>query len=76
MVGIKAGDFGVVIASQVDEFTCSWFVEHLAAWSQIYPGFTIKVLTLTEFLLEPKCVNFSLWDQAIVDIFTNSTETP
>ena len=46
---------------KVDEFTHTWFDEHFVAWSHIYPGFMGKVLTLTNFLLEPGCEDYSFW---------------
>ena len=52
VMGIKAGDSGVLIRYQVDEFTCTWSAEQFGAFSHIYPGFTGKVLSLTHFPLE------------------------
>ena len=82
VVGIKAGDSGVVNGYQVDEFTHTWSTEWFAAHSHIYPGFTGKVLSLTHFPLEPRCEDYSCLDQAVADIeqgldsiLTDSIET-
>ena len=82
-VGIKPGDFGVVIGYQVDEFTYTWPAEWFVAHSLIYPGFTGKVSSLTHFPLEPGCEVYSFLDQAVADfkqgldsILTDSIETP
>ena len=83
VMGIKPGDFGVVIGYQVDEFTHTWFAEQFVAHSHIYPGFTGKVSSLTHFRLEPGCEDYSFLDQAMADfqqgldsILANSLETP
>ena len=57
-MGIKPGDSSVVIAYQVDDFTCTWSAEQFVAHSYIYPGFTSKVSSLTHFPLEPGCMPF------------------
>ena len=51
--------------------------------SNIYPGFTGKVSSLTHFPMEPGCEDYSFLDQAMADfeqgldsILTNSLETP
>ena len=49
LVGIKCGDYGVVFGYQVDEFTHIWSVEQFVAHSHIYPGFTGKVSSLTQW---------------------------
>ena len=43
VMGIKSGDYGVVIRYQVDEFTHTCTAEQLVAHSHIYPGFTGNV---------------------------------
>ena len=53
VVGVKHGDFGVMIGYQVDVFTHTWLVESCFAHSHIYPCFTGELSTLTHFLLEP-----------------------
>ena len=58
-MGIKAGDSGVVIGYQVDEFIHTWSVEHFVAHSHIQPGFTAKVSSLYHFPLEPGCEDYS-----------------
>ena len=65
--GIKPGDSIVVIGYQVDEFTCTWSAEQFVAHSNIYPGFTGKVLSLTNFQLELGCEDYSFLDQAVAD---------
>ena len=42
VVGVKPGNYCVVIGYQVDEFTCTWLAEHLITWSNIYLGFMDK----------------------------------
>ena len=83
VMDIKPGDSSVVIGYRVDEFTCTWSVEWFVACSDIYPGFTGKVSSLTHFPLEPGCEDFAFLDQAVVDfeegldsILTDSLETP
>ena len=83
VMGIKAGDSGVVIGYQDDEFICTWSAEWFVAHSHIYPGFTGKVSSLTHFPLEPGCEDYSFLDQAIAgfeqgldSILTDSLETP
>ena len=51
VVGIKPGDTGLLIGYQVDEFTHTWSAEQFVACSHIYPGFTGKVSSLTNFPL-------------------------
>ena len=46
---IKLVDSGMVNGYQVDEFTHTWSVEWFVAHSNIYPGFTGKVSSLTHF---------------------------
>ena len=55
VMGVKPGDFGVVIGYWVDEFTCIWSAEQFVACSHIYPGFSGKVSSLTHFPLESGC---------------------
>ena len=83
VMGIKPGDSGVVIGYQVDELTCTWSAEQFVAHSHIYPGFTGKVSSLTNFPLEPGCEDYAFLDQAVTDfkqgfdsILTDSLETP
>ena len=83
VMGVKPGDSSVVIGYQIDEFTCTWSAEWFAACSQIYPGFTGKVSSLTHFPLEPGCEDYTFLDQAVADfeqgldsILTDSLETP
>ena len=59
VVGMKPGDSGVVIRYHVDKFTCTWSVEWFVANSQIYPGFTSNVSSLTCFPLEMWCDNYT-----------------
>ena len=68
VVGIKPGVSGVVIWYQVDEFTCTWSAEQCVAFSQIYPGFTSKVSSLTDFPIEPGCEHYSFLDHAVADL--------
>ena len=82
-VGIKPGDSSVVIGYQVDEFTHTWSAEWFVAHSNIYPGFTGKVSSLTNFPLEPGCEDYAFLDQDVADfeqgldsILTDSLKTP
>ena len=82
VMGIKAGDSSVVIGYQVDEFTHTWSAEQFVSHSHIYPGFTGKVSSLTNFPLEPGCEDYAFLDQAVADfkqglvsILTDSLET-
>ena len=82
-MGIKAGDSGVVIGYQVDEFTHTWSAEWFVVHSHIYPGFTGKVSSLTHFPLEPGCEDYSFLDQVMAEfeqsldsLLTDSLETP
>ena len=59
VMDIKPGDSGVVIRYQVDEFTCTQSAEQFVAHSHIYAGFTGKVSSLTYFLLELGCEDYS-----------------
>ena len=81
-MGIKPGDSGVVIGYQVDEFTHTWSAEWFVACFHIYSGFTGKVSSLTNFLLEPGCEDYAFLDQAVADfkqglhsILTDSLKT-
>ena len=72
----------MVIGYQVDEFTHTWSAEWFVAHSHIYAGFTVKVSSLTHFLLEPGCEDYSFLDQAVADfeqgldsILTDSIKT-
>ena len=83
VMGIKPGGSGVVIGYQVEEFTHNWSAEWFVVHSHIYPGFTVKVPSLTHFPLEPGSEHYSFLDQAVADfeqgldsILTNSLETP
>ena len=67
VVGIKPGDSGVVIGYQVDEFICTWSTEQFVAHSHIYPGFMVKVSSLTHFALEQGFGDYSFLDQAVTD---------
>ena len=67
VVWVKPGNSGVMIDYQVDEFSCTWSVECVIAQSHIYPCFTGKVSTLTDFPLEPGCEDNSSLDQAVQD---------
>ena len=49
VMGIKPGDSGVVIGYQVDGFTCTLSAEQFVACTNIYPGFTGKVSSLTNW---------------------------
>ena len=67
VMGIKPGDSGVVIGYKVDDFTQTWSAEQFVAHSHIYPGFTGKLSSLTHFLLEPDCEDYSFQNQAMTD---------
>ena len=47
VVGVIPDGSCVVIRYQVNDFPCVWLVECFLMQSQIYPGFTGKVSTLT-----------------------------
>ena len=66
-VGIKPDDSGAVIWYKVDTFTCTSSAEWFVACSHIYPGFPGKVSSLTHFLLEPGCEDYSFLDQTVAD---------
>ena len=81
-VGIKPGDSGVVIGYKIDVLTHTWSVEWCFAYSHINPGFTGKVASLTHFLLEPGCEDYSFTDTTVADfkqgldsIFIDTNET-
>ena len=83
VMDIKPGDFGVVIGYQADEFTCTWCAAWFVAHSHIYPRFTGKVSSLTNFSLESGCEDYSFLDQAVADFeqdldsfLTDAIETP
>ena len=83
MVGIKAGDSGVVNWYLNAKFTHTWCVRQFVAYSHIYPGFTGKVSSLTHFNLEPGCKDYSFLDKAVVEfeqgfesILIDSMKTP
>ena len=61
VVGFKPGDYSVLFGYQVDEFTCSWPVEHFIAWSHIYLSFTVKMSTLTHFHLSQSVRIIPFW---------------
>ena len=82
VMGVKPCDSSLVIGYQVDEFTCTWSSEWFVACSNIYPGFTGKVSSLTHFPMEPGCEDYAFLDQAVADfeqgldsILTDSLET-
>ena len=77
VMGIKPGDLGMVIGYQVDEFTHTWSAELFVAHSNIYPGFTGKVSSLTHFSLEPGCEDQAVADfeQGLDSILTDSLKT-
>ena len=82
VMSVKPGDSSVAIGYQVVEFTCTWSAEWFVAHSQIYPGFTGKVSSLTHFSLEPGCENYAFLEQAVADfeqgldsILTDSLKT-
>ena len=62
VVGIKPGDFGVVIGYQIDEFNHTWSVECFIAFTLVFMG---SVSTLTHLGLEPGCEDYSFLDQAV-----------
>ena len=68
VVGIKPGGSGVVIWYQADQFTYTWSTGCFIAQSHIYPSFMAKVSTLTYFPLEPRCEDYSFFDQALEDL--------
>ena len=61
VVGIKSGDCNKEIGDQVDEFTCTWLVEHFVAQSHSYSGFTGKASTPTHLQLESGCDGYSFF---------------
>ena len=67
VLGIKPGNSGMVIGYEVDEFTHIWSAEWFVVCSNIYPGFTGKVLSLTHFPLEPGCEDYAFLDQVVAD---------
>ena len=67
VMGVKPSDSGVMIGYQVDEFTHTCSAEWVVAHSHIYPGFTGKGSSLTQFPLEPGCEDYSFLDQAMAD---------
>ena len=82
VMGIKPGDFGMVIVYQVDEFTHTWSAEQFVACSHMYPGLTGKMSSLTHFPLELGCEDYASLDQGVADfeqgldsILTDSLET-
>ena len=82
VMGVKCGDSGVVIGYQVDEFTHTWSAEWFVDHCHIYPGFTVKVSSLTHFPLEPGSEDYAFLDQVVADfkqgldsILTNSLKT-
>ena len=54
---------------QFDELTHTFLVGCFIAQSHIEPGFMGKMSTLTYFLLQPGCEDYSLLDQAIEDVY-------
>ena len=83
VVGIKPGNYGVVIGYQIEEFTHTWSAEQFVASFHIYPRFTGKVSSLTHFPLEPGLGEYAFLNHAIADfkqgldsILTDSIETP
>ena len=73
----------MVIAYQVDEISHTWSAAHFVDQSHNYFQFTGKVSTLTHFLLEPGCEDYSFLDQVLQDfehgldfILTDSTDMP
>ena len=67
VMGIKPGDFGVVIGYQVGKFTCTWSAERFIDCFHIYPGLTGKVSSFTHFSLEPGSEDYAFLDQAVAD---------
>ena len=55
----------MVILYHDDEFTHTWLVEYFAAKSNICPGFTGKVLTLTHLPFEPGCEDYFFLEEAV-----------
>ena len=66
-MGIKAGDSGVGIVYEVDEYTCTWSAEQFVAHSHSYPRFMGKVSSLNHFPLELGSEEYSFLDQAVTD---------
>ena len=62
VMGNKPDDSDVVNGYQVDELTHTWSAEQFVAHSHIYPGFTGKVSSLTQFPLEPGCEDYAFLD--------------
>ena len=82
VVGIKLGDSRVENGYQVDEFTYTWSAECIIPPSHI-AGFIGKVSTLTHFMPEPGCEDYSFLNQAFDDfehchysILAESVEIP
>ena len=65
VLDMKPGDLSVMIGYQVNESTHTWSAEHFVVHSHIYPGCKGKVSSLTHFLLEPGCEDYSLLDQVV-----------
>ena len=58
LVGVKSGYSGVIIGYK---FSCMSLAEHFIAQSHIYAGFMGKMSTLTHFLFETGCEDYSFW---------------
>ena len=64
VVGFKPGKSGVVLGYNVDWFSHQ-VIRDFIAQSQIYPGLTGKVSTLTHFPPAPGCKDYYFLDQAV-----------
>ena len=74
VVEVKPGDSGVGIEYQPDEFDHTWLLEHFLVQSHIYPPFIGKMSTLTHFIHELGCEDYSFLDQAVED-FENDLDS-
>ena len=68
VMGVKPGDYGVVIGYLVDEFTCTWSAEQFVAHSHIYPGFNGKVSSLSNFPLEQGVRIMPFWIRLLLTL--------
>ena len=56
-----------VLGYQVDNFTCSWSVEHFNTHWQVYPGLMDMLSTLVHFPFKWGCKNYTFLDKAVED---------
>ena len=67
VVDIKPGDSSVLVGYQLDEFTHTWLAECFVAQLYIYPGFTGKLSTHTDFPAESGYEDYLCLDQAVAN---------